>query len=317
MTSATPIASIVVPAYNCERYIGECLTSLQGQGFRDFEVVVVDDGSTDGTAEVVDSFAASDSRFKLIRTENHGVSHARNVALDQVTGDYVLFVDADDWVAPDYVETLVRPLVSGECGCSSCGIAGVSDGGVPCFTCGETIEYVGSKAQVSMLDKPRGFLCNKGFLASVITQNGLRLDEGVAQSEDMLFLLDYLSLCDKLVYDSGVKYCYRQRRGSATNSTCNPRWLDAIKVFDAYRQHLSKGAYYRKVVADNFILMGYEAVYRAEKCGAGAEVLAAARRMSRWCEENAGKTTVVARVKRLTYKHAMPLVMAVRERGLR
>lgn len=222
MTSATPIVSIVVPAYNCERYISECLTSLQGQDFRDLEVVVVDDGSTDGTAKVVGSFAAADSRFKLIRTENHGVSHARNVALGQVTGDYVLFVDADDWVAPDYVETLVRPLMSGECGCSSCGIAGVLDGGVPCFTCGDTIEYDGSKAQVSMLDKPRGFLCNKGFLASLITQNGLRLDEGVAQSEDMLFLLDYLSLCDKLVYDSGVKYCYRQRRGSATNSTGNP-----------------------------------------------------------------------------------------------
>ena len=108
MTSATPIASIVVPAYNCERYISECLTSLQRQGFRDLEVVVVDDGSTDGTAKVVGSFVAADSRFKLIRTENRGVSHARNVALGQVTGDYVLFVDADDWVAPDYVETLVN-----------------------------------------------------------------------------------------------------------------------------------------------------------------------------------------------------------------
>lgn len=317
MTSTTPIASIVVPAYNCEQYISECLASLQGQDFRDFEVVVVDDGSTDGTAEVVGSFAAADSRFKLIRTENHGVSHARNVALGQVAGDYVLFVDADDWVAPDYVETLVRPLASGECGCSSCGITGVSDGAAPCFTCGGKIEYVGSKVQVSMLDKPRGFLCNKGFLASLITQNGLHLDEGVAQSEDMLFLLDYLSLCNKLVYDSGVKYCYRQRRGSATNSAGNPRWLDVIKVFDAYRERLSGSADSRKAVADNFILIGYEAVYRAEKCGAGAEVLSAARQMARWCENHAGDATVVACVKRLAYKHAMPLVMAVRERGLR
>lgn len=317
MTSTTPTASIVVPAYNCERYISECLASLQGQGFRDLEVIVVDDGSTDGTAEVVGSFAAADSRFKFIRTENHGVSHARNVALGQVAGDYVLFVDADDWVAPDYVETLVRPLASGECGCSSCGITGVSDGAAPRFTCGEKIKYVGSKVQVSMLDKPRGFLWNKGFLASLITQNRLRLDEDVAQSEDMLFLLDYLSLCNKLVYDSGVKYCYRQRRGSATNSAGNPRWLDVIKVFDAYRERLSGSADSRKAVADNFILIGYEAVYRAEKCGAGAEVLSAARQMARWCENHAGKAAVVACVKRLAYKHAMPLVMAVRERGLR
>lgn len=316
MTSSTPAASIIVPAYNCGQYIGECLASLRGQGFSDFEVIVVDDGSTDGTAEIVETFADADSRFKLIRTENHGVSHARNIALDQVAGDYVLFADADDWVASDYVETLVRPLMSGECGCSSCGIAGVSDGAAPCFTCGEKNEYVGLKSQVSMLDKPRGFLCNKGFLASLIAENGLRLDEGVAQSEDMLFLLDYLSLCDKVVFDSGVKYCYRQRRGSATNSAGNPRWLDVIKVFEAYRDRLSGRADSRTAVADNFILIGYEAVYRARKCDAGAEVLSAAQQMARWCEDYASEATVVARAKRLAYKHAMLLVMAVRERGL-
>ena len=316
MTNITPIASIIVPAYNCVQYIGECLASLQRQSFFDFEVIVVDDGSTDGTAEVVGSFAGADSRFRLIRTKNCGVSHARNIALDQVGGDYVLFVDADDWVARDYVETLVRPLMSGKYDCSSCGIASVSDGGTPCFTYGKPIEYIGLKAQISMLDRPRGFLCNKGFLAAHIAQNGLRLDEDVAQSEDMLFLLDYLSLCNKVVYDSGVKYCYRQRRGSATNSAGNPRWFDVIKVFDAYRDRLSGGADSRKAVADNFVLIGYEAVYRAEKCDVGDDVLDTAHQMARWCEAHASKATAVARVKRFAYKHAMPLVMAVRERSL-
>ena len=157
MTSSAPLASVIVPAYNCEPYIDKCLGSLQRQGFRDFEVIVVDDGSTDGTAAVVDSFVNADSRFRLIRTENHGVSHARNTALDHMAGDFVLFVDADDWVAPDYVETLVRPLLSGESNCSSCGIASVFDDGAACFICGERIEYSGLDAQVSMLDKPRGF----------------------------------------------------------------------------------------------------------------------------------------------------------------
>lgn len=317
MTSATPIVSIVVPAYNCERYISECLTSLQGQDFRDLEVVVVDDGSTDGTAKVVGSFAAADSRFKLIRTENHGVSHARNVALGQVTGDYVLFVDADDWVAPDYVETLVRPLMSGECGCSSCGIAGVLDGGVPCFTCGDTIEYDGSKAQVSMLDKPRGFCVIKDSLHPLLHKTGC-VSTKASRSR---------RTCSSCLITCRCATSWSTTRGSSTaigsegaqrpTALATPRWLDVIKVFDAYRQRLSKGVYFRKAVADNFILMGYEAVYRAKKCGAGAEVLAAARQMSRWCEENAGKATAVARVKRLAYKHAMPLVMAVRERGLR
>lgn len=317
MTSSAPLASVIVPAYNCEPYIDKCLGSLQRQGFRDFEVIVVDDGSTDGTAAVVDSFVNADSRFRLIRTENHGVSHARNTALDHMAGDFVLFVDADDWVAPDYVETLVRPLLSGESNCSSCGIASVFDDGAACFICGERIEYSGLDAQVSMLDKPRGFLWNKGFLASLITQNGLRLDESVAQSEDMLFLLDYLSLCSKMVYDSGIKYCYRQRNGSATNSVSNPNWLDVLKVFDAYRDRFSGSDLSRRAVADNFILIGYEAVYRAKKCGARAEVLEAARRMARWCEDHASKARSIILAKRLTYKYAMSVVMAVRERGLR
>lgn len=317
MMNSTPIASIIVPAYNCESYISECLESLQDQSFRDFEAIVVDDGSTDETAEVVNSFVTIDSRFKLIRTENHGVSCARNIALDHMVGDYVLFVDADDWVAPDYVETLVRPLASGNCGCSACGIASVPDGGVPCFTDGGIIEYYDTKAQVSMLDKPRGFLWNKGFLASLITQKRLRLDEGIAQSEDMLFLLDYLALCDKVVYHTGVKYCYRQRRGSATNSADNLRWLDVVKVFGAYRDRLSGSTDLSEAVADNFILIGFEAIYRAKRYGAGAEVLDVTRKMARWCEDHAGKASAVIRAKRLAYKHAMPLVMAVRERGLR
>lgn len=317
MTSSAPLASVIVPAYNCEPYIGKCLGSLQRQGFSNFEVIVVDDGSTDGTAAVVDSFVNSDPRFRLIRTGNHGVSHARNTALDHIAGDFVLFVDSDDWVAPDYVATLVRPLLSGESSCSSCGIASVLDDGAACFTSGERIEYSGLNAQISMLDKPRGFLCNKGFLASLIAQNGLRLDEDVAQSEDMLFLLDYLSLCNKVVFDSGVKYCYRQRSGSATNSVSNPNWLDVLKVFDAYRDRLSGSDESKRAVADNFILIAYEAVYRAKKCGVGTDVLEAARFMTRWCEDHASKASGIVLAKRFAYKHAMPVVVGVRERGLR
>lgn len=312
-----PTVSIVIPAYNCELYIGECLASLQAQSFADFEALIIDDGSSDKTADVAREYMDSDQRFKLIQTGNNGVSHARNVALNRASGEFILFVDADDCVASDYVATLIDPFASDDCGCTACGIVSCSEDDDPRFTDGEKIEYKGTEAQVSMLDKPRGFLCNKGFRASLIAQENIRLDENVAQSEDMLFLLDYLSLCDKVVYDSGSKYCYRQHRGSATNNADNPRWLDVLKVFEAYKNRFSQNDGARQAVADNFLLIAYEAVYRASRCGVPRDVRAASRDMVYWCEDNVGRASLLTRIKRMTYKHAMFLVMAHREKGLR
>ena len=103
-----PRISIGVPFHNVEEYLPQCLDSILRQTFTDFEVIMVDDGSTDGSFEICQKYAAKDSRFKLIHQENGGVAKARNNCLRHMTDDFIAWVDSDDWIEDDYFERLIR-----------------------------------------------------------------------------------------------------------------------------------------------------------------------------------------------------------------
>ena len=103
-----PRISIGVPFHNVEEYLPQCLDSIFRQTFTDFEVIMVDDGSTDGSFEICQKYASKDSRFKLIHQENGGVAKARNNCLRHMTGDFIAWVDSDDWIEDDYFERLIR-----------------------------------------------------------------------------------------------------------------------------------------------------------------------------------------------------------------
>ena len=103
--SDSPLISVVVPVYNTEKYLRKCLISLSNQTYHNIEIIVVDDGSKDGSANICDEFAAKDNRFVVIHKENGGISSARNKAISVAKGDYFMFVDSDDWVEPDLCES--------------------------------------------------------------------------------------------------------------------------------------------------------------------------------------------------------------------
>ena len=105
-----PLISVIVPVYNAERYLADCLESLIRQTHRELEILVIDDGSTDGSAALCERFAGQDGRIRLLRKENSGVSSARNLGLDEAQGEYVAFVDADDWILPEMLETQLIQL---------------------------------------------------------------------------------------------------------------------------------------------------------------------------------------------------------------
>lgn len=116
-----PKISIIVPVYNMERYLEQCLDSIRRQTYADWECIMVDDGSTDGSPEMCDRYAETDSRFIVIHESNGGLSHALNTGLNAAKGEYIGFVDADDWTEPTMIETLYRLASENDAEMSQCG----------------------------------------------------------------------------------------------------------------------------------------------------------------------------------------------------
>lgn len=115
-----PVVSIIVPVYNVKSYVGECVESLCRQTYTNLEILLVDDGSTDGSGEVCDEYAGRDERIRVIHQANRGLSGARNMGLDDARGEYIAFVDSDDLVSPNYVETLYELLMKYEADIAAC-----------------------------------------------------------------------------------------------------------------------------------------------------------------------------------------------------
>lgn len=105
-----PLISVVVPVYNVEKYLPKCLDSLLAQTWQNFELILVDDGSPDGSWNIMRDYAARDSRVRIFKKENGGVSSARNFGMDEARGEYLGFVDPDDWVSPHYLEWMVEAM---------------------------------------------------------------------------------------------------------------------------------------------------------------------------------------------------------------
>ena len=99
--------SVIVPVYNVKPYLRKCLDSIINQSYRDLEILIIDDGSTDGSGDICDEYR-KDDRIKVFHTENRGLSAARNLGLDSASGDWIGFVDSDDWIEPDMYEVLIR-----------------------------------------------------------------------------------------------------------------------------------------------------------------------------------------------------------------
>ena len=103
-----PLVSVIIPVYNVSRYLPKCLDSVISQTWRNLEIIVIDDGSTDGSGSICDQYAKRDDRIKVIHSPNRGLSSARNLGLDNLRGQFISFIDSDDWIEPDAVETLVK-----------------------------------------------------------------------------------------------------------------------------------------------------------------------------------------------------------------
>lgn len=207
------MVSLVIPVYNAERYLEMCLSSVLAQSYPDWECILVDDGSTDTSAGICDSFARKDRRFKVIRQKNRGVSAARNAGLATIGGDCCCFVDADDWLEPSFLERMVSAgdsdlVVSGQIRESGSGqvreILPETDGAFPLSP--ENAPRFVWLEQSGLLYAPH----EKLYRTRLIRESGAAFPEGCSYGEDLVFNFRYLERVRSLCCVREALYHYRQ-----------------------------------------------------------------------------------------------------------
>lgn len=215
--------SLIVPIYNAQAFLPRCLDSIMNQIHRDFECILIDDGSTDNSYSICQSYAKTDNRVKLFHKENGGVASARNLGLAYATGDYVCWIDADDYVAPSYLSDLARSLSLDpdlviqshirKSGNTEDKVIGASMGSY----------YLSDKNQCQFffnsiqLDHI-GVSVAKLFKRSIIQECNIRYSPVIRLAEDLDFLLRYLCHVDKVVVSEFANYYYVLRSESVSTS---------------------------------------------------------------------------------------------------
>lgn len=213
--------SIIVPIYNVEKYLRKCLNSLTEQTLKDIEIICVDDGSTDMSAEIVKEFQQTDSRIKLMSEENKGQSAARNLGIREASGEYLGFVDSDDWVDKDYFEKLYNSakFYNADIACAGFKRCVFGQGSVrKKYILSQVTDDINKKVQIDKIPSDN-YIWNKIYKREKWLEAGIEFPEGRSY-EDIAVILKILNSLGKLVTVPKTYYHYRKRKNS-TVSSCN------------------------------------------------------------------------------------------------
>ncbi len=238
-----PSVSIIVPVYNAEACLRRCVESVLNQEYADFELLLADDGSRDGSGRICDEYAAADSRVRVFHKENSGVSDSRNLCLDQARGRYLQFLDADDWITANATKLLVQAMEEHLCDLV------ISD-----FyrVVGERVSPKGDidEAQVlsreeyasHMMENPAnyyyGVLWNKLYHREIVERHHLRMDPAISWCEDFMFNLEYIRRAETFFALQVPVYYYVKTKGSLCTQGISISKTIQMKltVFEYYNQ---------------------------------------------------------------------------------
>lgn len=253
------MVSVIVPIYNTEKYVGKCIESVVNQSYTNLEIILINDGSTDHSAEICAGYEKEDDRVWLFEQPNSGVSATRNRGLDLATGEYVLFIDSDDWLESNMIETLVRNIFSYKVDISCCQ-----------YDYGNSVD---SKS-VAVWDRERmireflkhnhinGSLVNKLFRRELI--GDIRLDTAIKYGEDALFLWKNLICADSVAVSEEVLYHVTLHDDSSSGGGFKPIRMQSHIVWQRISQDAQKmnPEYYKlakaqlgKMAFDSWLMM--------------------------------------------------------------
>lgn len=216
-----PKISVIIPVYNADPYLRQCIDSILNQTFTDFELLLVNDGSTDCSGSICDEYAGLDSRVKVFHTTNRGVSAARNLGIDKASAEWITFVDSDDWVESNYLSVFFKNPLSQHCVVFQ---RILFDNeklkyGIPWYNYKDILlkyPFVPELVYYKILHN--GFVTAKLYNRIVIQCNNIRFHEEISMHEDLLFVWTYLCYIKEIQLYSSVSYHYMKRERQTLSS---------------------------------------------------------------------------------------------------
>lgn len=233
----TPKISIIVPVYKVEKYLEPCVHSILNQTIEDIEVILVDDGSPDKCGEICERLASEDSRIRVIHKENGGLSDARNKGIDIAKGEYIGFVDSDDYISPTMYENLLKNSEANNAECAMCLACNIYDDDMEFTECksGDVSVFEGEDILKALYQqKLNNFAWNKLYKRELF--DTIRYPDGKIY-EDLFTTYKILDLCTKVALDTTQMYYYRIRRDSImgkARKVINPDKFEAFFEINEY-----------------------------------------------------------------------------------
>lgn len=239
------MVSIILPVFNAERFLPQCLDSILSQTYQAWELIAVDDGSKDGSIEILKSYKKRDNRIHIISKENEGVSIARNVALEQTHGDYIYFVDSDDIVMPEALMILVKAMDSNKATFVKSDFLPIDEQGKQVFINKKQVirrRYDGKVMESGKFFKKilmkEYFLWTCLFRKEIIEKHHILFIPHCRLMEDAAFVVDYLLYSDRNVYKNACVYGYRKYDG--TVSAVNKDYTEDMMLIKKHIKQYSK-----------------------------------------------------------------------------
>ncbi|QHS02340.1 glycosyltransferase family 2 protein [Pediococcus acidilactici] len=252
--------TIVIPIHNLEVFLRRCLESIRRQTYPYFEVLLVDDGSIDGSKEICKSFVEEDDRFKYFYQKNSGVSKARNIGIKKANGKYITFIDGDDFISPNHLQVMVEGLE--DCQLSITGRNDIYEDNIRQVFKEDSDVYFDQKQVIDAVLKPGvvySFPWNKMYLAEIIREKQILFDDGLKYGEDLVFNMEYILNIDKAILKCDTTYNYVYRSDSVSRlmnrETLKSRVTDILAIkqtIDLLPQNFEDEKYflYKRIVVE-------------------------------------------------------------------
>lgn len=228
-----PKFSVIIPVYNTEKYLDRCISSVIKQTYKDFEIILVNDGSKDNSGNICDEHKKNDNRIKVIHQKNAGVSTARNIGLKNAVGDYIIFVDSDDFIEGDSLEKLNSILDKNDVDCIIYNLNNIMESK---FVFKENlIQYMIKLITTELINSP----CNKVYKRDIIEKYDIKFDKKIEIGEDLLFNIIYISKMKNVYLFNNKLYNYiKQNCESLTTKYKENKYEQLMFVDDKLQEYL-------------------------------------------------------------------------------